>query len=153
MQPKPSDFFYEPSFIDNNNIHYSVPVNYVKTLTVEGVLNSKVYLVIDSVSSKFKITERPEIKIVVKCNTSTVQGSIKNLFRLFQLPVNRKENNRRVLITSNKHFINSISNYNTGLPISFSKVSDNTYMLVFENLSKGEYAIIISGSVYSFSVI
>ncbi len=61
--------------------------------------------------------------------------------------------NRRFLVSSNKLFVKPVTNYNMGLPVNFTKVTDGTYILVFENLEKGEYAIIASSDVYSFRVI
>ena len=59
-----------------------------------------------------------------------------------------------VLSFINKLFVKAmVTNYNMGLPVNFTKVTDGTYILVFENLEKGEYAIIASSDVYSFRVI
>lgn len=91
--------------------------------------------------------------MIVKCNPLTFAGNPKDYFRLYQLTVNRKTKDRRCLLVSNKSFVNSVADYNPGLPINFTKASDNTYILSFENLKQGEYALLVSRTMYSFSVI
>lgn len=158
LQPvKEPDFFYQPAFLDSNNVQHDLAYDKVKTLTFEQVFKTSLYLIIDSVNAPFRIIENKQIKIIIKCNPLAINGNIKNYFRLYQLTVNDKEKNRRFLVSSNKSFGKSVFNYNLGLPINFTKVTDSTYILTFENLEKGEYAIIVTGNgsttVYSFSVI
>lgn len=147
-------YFFEPAFLDSNNVQHTLTAEKVKTLTAQQVFKSKVYVILDSTNAAFQTRENKQIKMVVKCNSITSNINIKNLFRLYQLSINLKEKNRRFLMAANKSFTATASaNYNLGLPINFEKISDSTYILIFENLKKGEYAIIANGTVYSFSVI
>ena len=158
VQPvKEPDFFYQPAFLDSNNVQHDLTYDKVKTLTYEQVFKTILYLIIDSVNANFRIPENKQIRMIVKYNPVAVTGSIQNYFRLYRLTINEKERNRRFMVSSHKSFVKSITNYNRGLPVNFTKITASTYLLTFENLARGEYAIIVSSNtnstIYSFSVI
>jgi|GEM_PF-3047664 len=152
QQIREPDFYFEPAFLDSNNIQYPLFNEKVRTLTYQQVFKTSYYLIFDSVHSAFSIKGNTKIRMLVKCNQLVFNGNPKDYFRLFALSENPRKNERRCLLASNKSFVNSISNYNPGLPIYFSKSHENVYTLTFENLDKGEYALLVNRSAYSFRV-
>lgn len=110
QQGKEPDFFFEPAFLDSNNIQYPLLNEKVRTLTYQQVFKTSYYLIFDSVHSAFSINGNTKIRMIVKCNPLGFNGNPKDYFRLFSLSENPRKNERRCLLASNKSFVNSISN-------------------------------------------
>ncbi len=145
-------YFFEPAYIDSYNIEHPLPNEKVKILTYKQVFKTSLILIMDSVHSHFLIPSNPAIRMIVKCNSLVFNGNPKDYFRLYELTVNNKTKDRRCIVATNKSFVNSITNYNDGLRITFNKLSNDVYGLVFEDLKNGNYALLVNKTVYSFEV-
>ena len=145
-------YLFEPAYIDSSNHEHPLANEKVKILTYQQVFKTSLILIMDSVHSPFSIPNSPAIRMIVRCNSLVFNGNPKDYFRLYELTVNNKTKDRRSIIVTSKSFVNSVTNYNQGLPITFSKHSNDVYGLVFENLKNGNYALLINKTVYSFEV-
>jgi hypothetical protein len=90
--------------------------------------------------------------VLVKFNPNSVYENIKSEFKLFLLEVNFNKKYRRIILSNKKQFVNSFEVFNSGIPIQFTKASENSLILNFDNLALGEYLLVIGKSYYTFSL-
>lgn len=150
---KDSLFYYEPIYLDSN-FNVVKPLNLDKAIlqVYQQVFKTTNYLIFTSSEASFKINSKDKINILVKINPNSGSENIKSDFKLFLLEVNFEKDYRRSILSYKKHFINSTEIFNSGIPIQFKKVTENSLILNFSNLAIGEYLLIIGKSFYTFSV-
>ncbi len=147
------DFPNHPAYINNNNQIVHFPLEQVSLFTKEGVGRSKTYVILDSIHSAVRIKEGHEINIFFKPGQISDDENPIASYRLFQLNINNVQNNRRFLYISEKSkLLDRYTNFNMGLPIEVRKVDSEKLSLTFRNLKRGEYALQIGKTIYSFGV-
>ena len=146
-------FYYEPMYLDSNLVAIKSLKLEKGTLQVyQQVFKTTTSLVFDSSFADFKVKQNARINMLVKFNPNSVYENIKSEFKLFLLEVNFNKKYRRIILSNKKQFVNSFEVFNSGIPIQFTKASENSLILNFDNLALGEYLLVIGKSYYTFSV-
>jgi hypothetical protein len=145
---KEPDFPFEPTIIDSNYNQTSLPVEQHGT----GYSRGKFLYIIDSPRSTFVINKSNLIRVVVKQGLiNGTMTNVKDIYRLFKMDINKKM--KRICAVSTVD--GTTVTREIGLPVTYTKVRDDIFLLEFHNLEPGEYTIEVTvrePKLFSFSV-
>jgi hypothetical protein len=142
----------QPVYMNGNEV-FILPKENVSTLTIEGVGKTRTYVLLDSISSTFRVKNSDTLKLTIKPGQIDAQTSPFASYRLYSLAVNERKRHREYLAVTQKGGIGKSSvEQNLGLPLEIKPAGNDTYFLLFPKLKAGEYALRIAGVIYSFGV-
>ena len=142
------DFPFEPMYLDSNYVQTALPLEHHENSAKTGIAKAEFIYIINTPKSSLIINKTNSIKMVVKQGlVNGTMTNVKDMYKLFKA----KEDSKKRIISYAKFKTKTMDVYD-GLPITYKKIKDDIFLLIFDNLEPGEYVIVAKTNLYSFSI-